>query len=100
MKARFLQASFCFVQVPTYDIPIHETVEVLDWFQNDLMVTMQKMLRSQFQKSTGRFYVHDAFCVRYDAGSISNHLPIRTLQQYYDGLYWFENFLNVCALYF
>ena len=64
--------------VPTFDLPIHTVPPLLDWFQNDFMKPIvQPLLEQQFKPSTeGRFYVHDAFCVRYESNAAANHLPI------------------------
>ena len=64
--------------VPTFDVPIHTVPPLLDWFQNDFMnPIIQPLLAQQFHPSTeGRFYVHDAFCVRYESNHVANHLPI------------------------
>jgi hypothetical protein len=67
-------------EVPTFDVPIHTVPPMLDWFQNQFMQPlMEHLLAQQFQTSNhGRFYVHDAFCVRYESRKVSNHLPIHT----------------------
>ena len=64
--------------VPTVDVPVHTVPELLEWFQHEFMSrVMLDILARQFGKKKDCFYVHDAFCVRYTAGSPSNHLPIR-----------------------
>lgn len=64
--------------VPTFDVPIHTVPTLLNWFQNDFMnPIIQPLLTKQFKLSSGgRFYVHDAFCVRYESNAVANHLPI------------------------
>jgi tetratricopeptide (TPR) repeat protein len=65
--------------VPTFDVPIHTVPPLLEWFQNCFMnPIMQPLLAKQFQctNTAGRFYVHDAFCVRYESNAVANHLPI------------------------
>ena len=66
--------------VPTYDVPIHTVPPLLRWFQEDFMnPIIQCLLAKQFKPTTeGRFYVHDAFCVRYESNAVANHLPIHT----------------------
>jgi hypothetical protein len=66
-------------EVPTYDVPIHTIPPLLHWFQHQFMKSrMQNVLEECFEKSGRCFHVHDAFCVRYEAGLPSNHLPIHT----------------------
>lgn len=66
-------------EVPTYDVPVHTVPPLLQWFQHKFMTPiMQDLLARQFDKKEHRFYVHDAFCVRYEAGCASNHLPVHT----------------------
>jgi tetratricopeptide (TPR) repeat protein len=68
-------------EVPTFDVPVHSIDPLLDWFQNKFMIPlMNPLLAQQFEvvNPQGYFYVHDAFCVRYEAGASSNHLPIHT----------------------
>ena len=64
--------------VPTFDVPIHTVPPLLDWFQNKFMnPIIQPLLANQFNlRPEGRFYVHDAFCVRYESNAVANHLPI------------------------
>lgn len=61
--------------VPTNDVPIHQVPKVLDWFQQWMNTRVQALLREQFQTSR-RFYVHDAFLVRYSAAAKSRFLPL------------------------
>jgi hypothetical protein len=66
-------------EVPTYDVPVHTIPPLLHWFQHQFMNhRMQNVLEECFEKSGRCFHVHDAFCVRYEAGLPSNHLPIHT----------------------
>lgn len=66
-------------EVPTFDVPIHTVPPLLDWFQHEFMTpVMQRLLARQFNKKEHHFYVHDAFCVRYEAGAAMNHLPVHT----------------------
>ena len=62
--------------VPTHDVPIHSVPCLLAWF-NEFMVSMRPLLAKQFN-TTSNFFVHDAFCVKYEATKTSNHLPIHT----------------------
>lgn len=61
--------------VPTNDIPIHQVPTLLEWFQEFMTTTCQSLLRQQFG-TTRRFYVHDAFLVRYQASAQSHFLPL------------------------
>lgn len=71
------------------------------------MSTMiRPLLAAQFQTSQN-FYAHDAFCVKYQANQVSNHLPIHTdesthsfvlaLNDEYDGggTYFYESNMTV-----
>jgi tetratricopeptide (TPR) repeat protein len=60
--------------VPTTDVPVHQVPKLLDWFQT-WMANIHPLLQQQFQ-TDGRFYVHDAFLVRYTATESSNFLPL------------------------
>lgn len=63
--------------VPTFDIPVHSlSGPFLSWFTDFMHSTMQPLLSGVF--GTGRYFVHDAFCVRYDAAATSSYLPVRT----------------------
>jgi tetratricopeptide (TPR) repeat protein len=67
--------------VPTTDIPIHQVPKLLDWFQTWMTTTIHSLLQQQFQTNNGRrrqqrFYIHDAFLVRYTATESSNFLPL------------------------
>jgi hypothetical protein len=79
--------------VPTTDIAIHESPKLLSWFQEFMTVVGFPLLHRQFcdasptTSTKQRFYVHDAFLVRYsasDAGkdaaaatsSPGNYLPL------------------------
>lgn len=64
--------------VPTHDVAVHTVPILLHWFQNDFMNTMKSLLASCFEKKPSKFFVHDAFCVRYEAGSAASHLPVHT----------------------
>lgn len=63
--------------VPTYDIPLHTDLDILQWFHNTFVTTIRYLLALQFG-TTERFYVHDAFCVKYEAGASHNHLNLHT----------------------
>lgn len=63
--------------VPTHDVPVHTVPPLLEWFNGFMKTTMRPLLAKQFNSSPN-YYVHDAFCVRYEAGQVSNHLPIHT----------------------
>jgi tetratricopeptide (TPR) repeat protein len=65
--------------VPTHDVPVHTVPTLLQWFQNEFMPVACSLLAKQFD-STPNYYVHDAFCVRYEADKASNHLPVRKLR--------------------
>ena len=52
--------------VPTTDIPIHDVPPLLDWFQEWMKGVCHPLLQRQF-KTRQRFYVHDAFLVRYES---------------------------------
>jgi hypothetical protein len=66
--------------VPTTDVPVHEVPPVLNWFVHWMETDLQSLLRDQFQMETTqqqqRFYVHDAFLVRYAATTKSHFLPL------------------------
>ena len=64
--------------VPTTDVPVHLVPKLLDWFQNWMATDIHPLLQQQFQTTNdgGRFYVHDAFLVRYTATESSNFLPL------------------------
>jgi hypothetical protein len=61
--------------VPTNDVPVHKVPTLLDWFVPWMDRDIQPLLQAQFQ-TTKRFYVHDAFLVRYEATSSSHFLPL------------------------
>ena len=67
--------------VPTNDIPVHEEPELLDWFYPWMEQELAPLLKEQFAGDTAgsshqkRFYVHDAFFVRYKGDGKTNHLP-------------------------
>jgi len=61
--------------VPTHDVPVHTVQPLLEWFNEWFTNEICPLLASQFG-TTPNYYVHDAFCVRYEAGKASNHLPI------------------------
>jgi hypothetical protein len=83
--------------VPTYDIPIHTNAKLLNWFVNEFwLCTMKPLLLQQFSTATN-FFIHDAFCVRYDATKDWNHLPIRTcINVVLMLISIFVNFTTVC----
>ena len=67
--------------VPTTDLPIHKVPKLLEWFQEWMPNILFPLLQDQFGAPTGstekkRFYVHDAFLVRYEATATSNFLPM------------------------
>jgi tetratricopeptide (TPR) repeat protein len=67
--------------VPTTDVPVHVVLPLLDWFQNWMTTDISPLLHQQFCPTTTngrrrRFYVHDAFVVRYTATESSNFLPL------------------------
>jgi hypothetical protein len=61
--------------VPTNDVPVHKVPKLLEWFQHWMNSDCQSLLREQYQTNQ-RFYVHDAFLVRYAASSTSRFLPL------------------------
>lgn len=63
--------------VPTNDVPVHEVPRLRTWFQRWMNEQCQALLRQQFQ-TRKRFYVHDAFLVRYAASSKSRYLPLHS----------------------
>jgi tetratricopeptide (TPR) repeat protein len=63
--------------VPTNDVPVHTVEPLLEWFNRWFFAEMRAQLARQFNCSPN-FFVHDAFCVQYVAGTVSNHLPIHT----------------------
>ncbi len=64
--------------VPTTDLPIHKVPKLLGWFQEWMPNVLFPLLQDQFGASAEkkRFYVHDAFLVRYEATASSNFLPM------------------------
>eukprot|EP00529_Nitzschia_sp_RCC80_P028919 CAMPEP_0113442888 /NCGR_PEP_ID=MMETSP0014_2-20120614/1848_1 /TAXON_ID=2857 /ORGANISM="Nitzschia sp." /LENGTH=337 /DNA_ID=CAMNT_0000333813 /DNA_START=85 /DNA_END=1098 /DNA_ORIENTATION=- /assembly_acc=CAM_ASM_000159 len=66
--------------VPTTDVPLHEVPSLLKWFQGFMAKTLFPLLHDQFRVNrTGkrnRFYVHDAFLVRYEGSGSNNFLPL------------------------
>jgi hypothetical protein len=75
--------------VPTQDLPVHKVPKLLQWFQKWMRDVLFPLLHYQFfgvvdhhqQKEAHaghlqRFYVHDAFLVRYEATSANNFLPL------------------------
>jgi hypothetical protein len=67
--------------VPTTDLPIHKVPKLLEWFQEWMPEVLLPLLRDQFgtarcDNSDERFYVHDAFLVRYEATASSCFLPL------------------------
>ncbi|CAJ1957318.1 unnamed protein product [Cylindrotheca closterium] len=61
--------------VPTNDIPLHVSKNLLNWFVGWFQETAIPLLQSQF-RTKQTFFVHDAFLVRYSAGSSSEYLPL------------------------
>jgi len=67
--------------VPTTDIPIHLVPNLLEWFQGWTTQVLFPTLKNQFavtgcDDEQQRFYVHDAFLVRYDATASNHFLPL------------------------
>jgi hypothetical protein len=67
--------------VPTTDVPVHEVPKLLNWFVRWMDTEMLPLLQEQFPTTTTngsqqRFYVHDAFLVRYEATRTSRFLPL------------------------
>ncbi len=63
--------------VPTTDLPIHKVPKLLEWFQEWMPSVLIPLLQAQFgDENNKRFYVHDAFLVRYEASSSSCFLPL------------------------
>lgn len=67
--------------VPTTDLPIHQVPNLLGWFQDWMPRVLLPLLRDQFGIASygdeqPRFYVHDAFLVRYEATSSNRFLPL------------------------
>lgn len=64
--------------VPTNDIPVHDVPELLDWFYPWMQEELSPLMKAQFHVTDHRhqrFYVHDAFFVRYTSDEETNHLP-------------------------
>lgn len=61
--------------VPTNDIPVHQVPKLLDWFVPWIEHQVHPLLQEQFQTNQ-RFYVHDAFLVRYQSSSANHFLPL------------------------
>ena len=64
--------------VPTNDIPVHEVPKLLDWFYPWMEQELDPLIKAQFRVTDHqhqRFYVHDAFFVRYIGDKETNHLP-------------------------
>ena len=64
--------------VPTHDVPVHDVEPLLGWFNDFMQGSVYPLLTKQFGPCPSCFYVHDAFCVRYEACQAWNHLPIHT----------------------
>ena len=67
--------------VPTTDIPIHESPELLGWFNRALRDRIAPLLAFHFGEllpSPSAVRVHDAFLVRYSAEGGQAHLPMHT----------------------
>ena len=71
--------------VPTTDVPVHQVPQLLKWFQNWMDHCIHPLLERQFRSSPNqRYYVHDAFLVRYQgsdpstttSSSTGNFLPL------------------------
>jgi len=62
--------------VPTNDVPVHSIPLLLEWFNEWMRNTVYPLLARQFKCCLEeKFYVHDAFVIRYQASQQSNHLP-------------------------
>jgi tetratricopeptide (TPR) repeat protein len=62
--------------VPTHDIPVHTVPVLLAWFRDELMCKIMNPLLVQYF-GRERYYVHDAFFVKYEASTVSNYLSLR-----------------------
>jgi tetratricopeptide (TPR) repeat protein len=62
--------------VPTNDIPVHTIPSLLSWFRDELFFNIINPLLVQ-EFGGERYYVHDAFFVKYEATVASNYLSIR-----------------------
>jgi len=64
--------------VPTTDVPVHTVPSLVQWFMNLMETKVCPLLSRQFAGSSGnkRWFVHDAFVVRYEATMSNNHLPL------------------------
>ena len=67
--------------VPTTDLPIHKVPKLLQWFSEWMPRKLLPLLQDQFGNTEyginhERFYVHDAFLVRYEATASSHFLPL------------------------
>jgi tetratricopeptide (TPR) repeat protein len=62
--------------VPTNDIPVHTIPSLLSWFRDELFFHIINPLLVQHFGGE-RYYVHDAFFVKYEATVASNYLSIR-----------------------
>eukprot|EP00546_Thalassionema_frauenfeldii_P019678 CAMPEP_0178906722 /NCGR_PEP_ID=MMETSP0786-20121207/6979_1 /TAXON_ID=186022 /ORGANISM="Thalassionema frauenfeldii, Strain CCMP 1798" /LENGTH=626 /DNA_ID=CAMNT_0020578453 /DNA_START=38 /DNA_END=1915 /DNA_ORIENTATION=+ len=62
--------------VPTNDVPVHHISSVLSWFNKWMVSTVRPLLEDQFNLEGDKFFVHDAFVVRYQASKSSKFLPI------------------------
>eukprot|EP00535_Pseudo-nitzschia_heimii_P005505 CAMPEP_0197186362 /NCGR_PEP_ID=MMETSP1423-20130617/13769_1 /TAXON_ID=476441 /ORGANISM="Pseudo-nitzschia heimii, Strain UNC1101" /LENGTH=796 /DNA_ID=CAMNT_0042637651 /DNA_START=28 /DNA_END=2415 /DNA_ORIENTATION=+ len=63
--------------VPTTDLPIHRVPKLLEWFQEWMPQVLFPALRGQFGANMDeRFYVHDAFLVRYEGRAANSFLPL------------------------
>jgi hypothetical protein len=62
--------------VPTNDIPVHTIPSLLSWFRDELFFNIINPLLVQHFGGE-RYYVHDAFFVKYEATAASNYLSIR-----------------------
>jgi hypothetical protein len=61
--------------VPTTDVPVHEVPGLLSWFRRAMTQKLAPMLARYFGVTGSAIRVHDAFLVRYRAGSQA-HLPL------------------------
>lgn len=64
---------------PTTDIALHESPELLCWFNGVLRDRVIPLLQSLYGHDLS-FHCNDAFLVRYDAESGQRHLPVHTDQ--------------------
>ena len=65
--------------VPTTDIPVHASPQLLHWFANTLLPQALPLLRHMFfQGLPMQCAIHDAFVVKYSASDGQRYLPMHT----------------------